>query len=310
MALQSVNAAAVLANPSSLLSLYELDSRYTSPIGERLLFHPGVNGLYQNLVFNAEVYTAFPIDLTDFGTDGKGNIIRPKLRVSNIHGFCSRFLLQQGDLVGARLTRTRVYARFIDAVNFPGGINPFGTPDPSAAYEPDIFFVSRKVSENPQTVEHEIVELEVSSPFELDNVQLPRRPMLATVCPSVYRDGETCGYSGVPVSDRFGKLFAAAIVDGGYGYTLVAKGTWNSSATYAVGDWVTIISQGDFTFGDTLVYVCSQAATTGTTNNPQFNPTNWVPDGCPHNLFGCKAHFPVGALPIGSFAGASRASYQ
>ncbi len=305
MAIASVQATSFLANPSALLSLLELDSRYTSPLGERWLFHAGVNGDYAPLVFNGETYTPFPIELSDFGTDGKGNIIRPKLRASNINGFVSRLLLQQGDLAGARLTRTRVYARYVDAVNFPNGVNPFGVPDPSAAYEPDIFFISRKVSENP-----ELVEFEIASPFEIDNVQLPRRPMLATVCPFIYRDGETCGYSGAPVSDRFGKLFTVAVVDGGYGYTLTNKGAWDDTTVYQVGDWVTIISQGDFTFGDTLVYVCSLASTSGVRNNPQFNDTRWIADACPHNLLGCKAHFPTGPIPIGAFLGTSRSSYE
>jgi lambda family phage minor tail protein L len=256
-------------------------------------------------VFNGVSFAPFPIELTDWGTDGKGNPVRPKLRASNINGYVSQFLLVQNDLVGAKLTRTRVFARFIDAANFTNNVNPFGTPDPSAAYEPDIFFINRKVSESP-----EMVELECTSPWEIDNVQLPRRPMLATVCTHVYRDGETCGYIGAPLSDRFGKLFETAAPDG-YGYTLNARGAWDSSATYQVGDYVTLVSLNDFTYGETFYYVCSQPDITDIANNPQFNQTNWIADACPHNLLGCKAHFPSPAqLPLGSFPGTSRASFE
>jgi lambda family phage minor tail protein L len=299
-----VNAQADIFNPSALLALYELDSRYVSAAGQLLRFHAGVNGLYQPLVFNGLTYTPFPIEVTEVGIDGKGQPVRPKLTASNINGFMSAMLLQMGDLVGARFTRRRVFARFIDGVNFANGVNPFGTPDPTAAYDDEIFFVSRKVTENP-----DVVQLETTSPFEIDNVQLPRRPLLANGCPFVYRDGETCGYKGVPVSDRFGKLFTAA-APGGYGYTLSDKGIWSAAVNYQIGDYVTIISQGDYTFGDIQVYVCSVANTTGSFNNPQFNQNNWIADACPHNLLGCLAHFSSGPLPMGGMPGVSRASYQ
>lgn len=302
MALAKVNAESALFAPTSLLSLYALDSRYISVNGALDLFHAGVNGLYRPVVFNGITYDPFPIDVEGFDIDGGGGIPRPRLRGSNVNGVLSRFLLTRGDLVGAKLTRIRVYARFLDDANWERG-NPYGTPDPTAAYEPDIYYVNRLVGENPEEV-----VMELSTPFELDGVQLPRRPILSTLCPFRYRDPETCGYTGDPVSDRFGKLFTAAVVDGGYGYTLNARGPWSAGATYQIGDWVTIVSENDFSYGDTLVYVCGAADTTGSFNNPQFNPTRWVADACPHNPLGCDAHFDK-PLPFGGFPGTARSSY-
>lgn len=304
MPLAVTNATADSFNPSSLLSLYEIDSRYVALGGSVMYFHAGVNGLYQPVIFDGITYTPFPIEVNDMTLDGKGNPSRPKLVGSNINGFLSQFLLTQNDLVGARFVRRRVFARFLDGANFVAGVNPFGTPDPAAAYEDEVYFINRKISENPQTV-----EFELCTPFELDNVQLPRRPVLATVCTFIYRDPETCGYSGPPISDRFGKLFTAAPPDG-YGYTLLDKGIWADAATYDEGDYVTVISLGDFTYGDRLVFVCTTDGTTGAANNPQFNQTNWIADACPHNLLGCQAHFPSpAALPLGAWPGTSRASY-
>lgn len=303
-ALVTTNAESDGFTPTALLSLFTLDSRFISVNGQILYFHPGVNGLYRPVVFDSVTYTPFPIELTALEINGQGSLPRPKLRGSNINGFLSAFLLTQGDLVGARLSVKRVYARFIDASNFANGVNPFGTPDPTAAYEDVQFFVNRKVSEN-----SDFVEWELSSPFELDNVKLPSRQLNATVCSFRYRDGETCGYVGIPVSDRFGKLFTTAVVDGGYGFTLVSQGAWSSATTYQIGDWVVITSENDFSFGETFVYVCSVANTTGTANNPQFNSANWVADMCPHNLFGCYAHF-NSPLPFGAAPGISRASYM
>lgn len=301
-ALAKTNAESMLFTPSSLLDLFQLDSRFVSVNGARYLFTAGVNAKYTQVIFNGEIYTPFPIELSGFEIDGSGGIPRPKLRASNINGFMSQFLLTQGDMVGAKLTRIRVYARFIDNANFPGGSNPWGTPDPSAAYEPEIYYVNRKVTENP-----DYVELECVTPFELDNVQLPNRPILSTICAFRYRNPDTCGYSGDPVTDRFGKLFTEAAPDG-YGLTLNPRGAWVAGDTYNEGDWVSVISENDFTFGETFIYVCTVNGTNGNSNNPQFNPTNWIQDGCPRNLFGCDAHFDS-PLPMGAFMGTARSSY-
>ena len=304
MAIEAVQAESFSFAPSALLSLYELDSRYISANGSVYRWHAGVNGNYRPIIFNGLEYTAFPVDVTDMSIEGSGGLPRPKLKASNIGGFISQFLLTQDGLVGARFTRRRVYARFIDAANWSNYTNPYGNPDPTAAYEDEIFYVNRLVEENPERVEMELV-----TPFELDNVKLPNRVMLATICSFRYRDPETCGYAGVPVSDRFGKLFTTAAPDG-HGYTLVSRGSWSAGTTYQVGDWVTITSQNDFTYGELLVYVCSMANTVGSSNNPQFNADRWVADACPRSILGCKSHYPTGVLPFGGFPGTARAPYQ
>lgn len=302
MPIQSVNADADGFSPTALLSLFILDSRTISVNGAQYFFCSSVNGLYKPIVFDSVTYTPFPIEMVEMSIQGSGSLPRPKLRASNIQGFISALLLVTGDLVGARLTVRKVYARYLDAVNFSGNVNPFGTPDPTAAYEDISFWVNRKISEN-----QDYVEFELSSPWEINDVKLPSRQLNATVCSFRYRDGETCGYTGVPVSDRWGKLFTTAVVDGGYGFTLTNRGAW-SSHSYSVGDWVTVISQSDFSFNETLVYVCKVAGTAGASNNPQFNSVNWVADMCPHNLFGCDAHFDS-PLPFGASPGIARASY-
>ncbi len=288
--------------PTTLISLFEIDSRFISAQGQIFRFHSGVAGSYHSIVFASKEYTAFPIDVTGIETSGAGGIPRPKLKASNIQGFISQFLLTQGSLVGARFIRRRVFARWLDDSNWPGG-NPYGTPNPSAAYDDEIWYVNRVVTENP-----EAVELETISPFELDNVQLPNRQILATICSAKYRDPETCGYVGDPLTDRFGRSFTDGPPDG-YGFTLNSQGAWSSSTTYQPGDWVTVLSENDFTYGETFVYVCSIPNTVGASNNPQFNPYNWVQDACTHNVLGCKTHFPTGPLPFLGYPGCARAAY-
>jgi lambda family phage minor tail protein L len=60
---------------------------------------------------------------------------RPKLRISNIYGTITGIILTlPNGLEGAKVTRIRTLARYIDGVNFPGGTNPLGTPDPTADF--------------------------------------------------------------------------------------------------------------------------------------------------------------------------------
>ena len=84
------------------------------------------------------------------------------------------------DLTGAKFTRIRTLARYIDAANFTGGTNPFGTPDPSSKLPDEIYFIDRKLSENRDTVEFELV-----SELDLLNLRLPRRQVTKDIFPGV-----------------------------------------------------------------------------------------------------------------------------
>ena len=73
------------------------------------------------------------------------------------------------DLLGATVTRLLVLASSLDNANFSSGSNPFGTP--SANKFPDeIFFLDRKVLENREVVQYELV-----SALDLANVRVPKR---------------------------------------------------------------------------------------------------------------------------------------
>lgn len=82
---------------------------------------------------NGEIYQALPITAEGFELTGKGTLPRPKLAVSNIAGTISTLLttLPEG-LQGAKVTRIRTLGRYLDAVNFPGSVNP--TADPYAEF--------------------------------------------------------------------------------------------------------------------------------------------------------------------------------
>ena len=75
----------------------------------------------------------------------KGQLPRPTLTISNALGLITAILLNVNqvttgnDLTGATVTRIRTLARYLDAVNFPGGTNPLGTPDPTAEFPQEVY---------------------------------------------------------------------------------------------------------------------------------------------------------------------------
>lgn len=172
--------------PSSVIELFVLDATELG-VDDPLYFHAGTNSLRQNITWQGQEYIRFPIEFSGFELTGQGVLPRPKLRVSNYLGVITSYLLQYGDLTGAKITRKRTLKKYLDAVNFPGGINL--SADPEAAYPDDIFFIDRKATEN-----RDFIEFELASSMDLAGRRIPRRQIIQNLCPWVYRGGE-CGYA-------------------------------------------------------------------------------------------------------------------
>lgn len=173
-------------SPTALVALYEID--LTSVGGTQLLFHAGTNDLQQNVVWQGREYVALPIESDGFDINSKGVLPRPRLRVANIDGLFSAAVRQSEDLIGCKVTRRRTFLRYLDAVNFPGGVNP--TADPNQHLTDDVWFVDRKMSENKY-----VIEWELASAFDLQGVMLPYRQIIQNSCPWKYRSSE-CGWTG------------------------------------------------------------------------------------------------------------------
>ena len=130
---------------------------------------------------------------------------RPKLRASNINGTFTSLIatLPQG-LEGAKVTRIRTLERYIDHGNFDGGDilledntnflvqeddsvidqeaadNPHGTPDPTAKFPDEIFYIDRKTTEN-----RSVIEFELAASFDLHGVRVPKRQVLPADFPGI-----------------------------------------------------------------------------------------------------------------------------
>jgi len=141
------------------------------------LFHSGNNLKNNNdLVWQSNTYARMPCEAEGFSYSGKGKLPRPTLTFSNILGTITAVLQSVNqitafsDLAGAKVTRRRTLSRFLDAVNFPSSINPYGTPDPSSELPKEIYFIERKVTEN-----RDIVQFELVSTFDLIGIGAPKK---------------------------------------------------------------------------------------------------------------------------------------
>lgn len=181
------------AEAGSIVELFELDLN-TIGINEHYYFHNGVNALGDDVVFNGITYTRFPIEAEGFERSGASKQARPIVRVANIDGLIGATARANGDLVKVKFIRRRTFLKYLDAVNFAGGVNP--TADPNAALDDEIWYIDRKSSENKI-----FVEWELASALDLDGQSLPKRQCIQNVCIWKYRSAE-CSYAGGAVANK------------------------------------------------------------------------------------------------------------
>ena len=150
-------------------------------------FHSGV-GMKSNanIVWQGNTYTKFPVIAEGFEYVGKGTLPRPTLTVSNILGTITALMATANattpfnDLQGAKFVRIRTLSQFLDAANFPSNQNPFGTPDSTAELPQEIYFINRKIVEN-----RDIVQFELVSALDLQGVRAPKRQVTRIDFPGV-----------------------------------------------------------------------------------------------------------------------------
>lgn len=184
-----------LQNQGEWVELFALD---LTPLGGAVYrFMPDLSMQLAPVVWQGETYNPLPIEITGYQIDGSGRVARPTAKLYNGGGIFSALIDAYNDLLGAQIVRKRTKVMCLDAVNFPGGVNP--DADPNEHLPDDVFYVNRKVDEGPT-----LVEFELSSPLELDGMTLPRRKIQASICSWQYRD-DNCGYTGPAVADAYDK---------------------------------------------------------------------------------------------------------
>lgn len=177
--------------PSAIIELFQLDA---TSLGDQIYyFHAGTNELKTSIIWQGQEYVPYPMQISGFEFTAGGQLPRPKIAVSNATGAITALVLLYQDLLGAKIIRKRTMAKYLDAINFDGGINP--DADQTAEFADDIYFIDQKVNENKN-----FVEFELASSFDVQGVQLPRRQIIQNICPWKYR-GSECGYTGTTYFD-------------------------------------------------------------------------------------------------------------
>ena len=174
-------------NPSSIIELFTLETEQALHGSSQVYrFHSGANGFNNgDVVWAGNQYFRMPIIAEGFAFQ-KGQLPRPTLTVSNAVGTITAILLNVNkvttgnDLTGATVRRIRTLARYLDAVNFAGGVNPLGTPDPSAEFPQEVYKIDRKASEN-----REVVKFELAAPTDLAGIRIPLRQCTRNEFPSI-----------------------------------------------------------------------------------------------------------------------------
>jgi len=157
-----------------------------------------------SIVWQGQTYLPFPIEVTGYELTSKGTLPRPSFKVSNIGGVIGALSYTYDELVGAKVTRKRTFAKFLDAVNFPAGN---ATADPSAYFDDEVYYIDRKATEN-----YIYIEYELATAWDLQGVTVPRRQIIQNVCLWTYR-GEGCGYTGTDYFDEFDNAVANPLLD-------------------------------------------------------------------------------------------------
>jgi len=179
-----------------------------------LRFHNNIKVFNSYVVWQGKTYVPAPIQAEGFESSSRGTLPQPTLSISSQSetGNDQLALLKYeirkiGDLIGAKVTRKRTFAKYLDSVNFGrnaeakigrnSNMLPDGyEPDPFAYLPSDVYFIERKQSENKTMLSYQL-----SSVLDLEGTKLPKRVILADKCVWQYR-GIGCWYQA-PYEDEF-----------------------------------------------------------------------------------------------------------
>ena len=143
------------------------------------LFHSGNNIKdFNDIVWQSNTYNRMPCKSEGYKLSGKGKLPRPTLTLTNLLKTITGILLlvnkvtPLSDLAGAKVTRRQALSKDLDEINFPNNTNPFkiNNVDPSAELPREVYFIERKVTEN-----RDIVEFELVSTFDLIGIGAPKK---------------------------------------------------------------------------------------------------------------------------------------
>jgi lambda family phage minor tail protein L len=210
--------------PSAIIVFYVLD--LTDIGGGISYFHCGTNELGVPVVWQGITYSTMPIMVKGFDKSGTGRLPRPTLSIANISGAMGALARDLDDLQGGKLIRRRTLAAYLDAVNFPGGLNP--SADSTEYFDDDIFYIEQKTNENKN-----IIEFALAAKTDVDGTEVPARVMTQT-CGWTYR-GEGCLFAGGAIATEFNIATSNIALDKCAHDLVGCKMRWGANAVLPYG---------------------------------------------------------------------------
>lgn len=322
--------------PDSLITLFEIDiSEIKKNLnlnqsilieGDILAFHNMEILEGKKVKYDGHTYFAMPILMEGFEMSSSGELPRPTMMMTSMEGVkeaeerdpnnyvwpaLKSAILNLDNLIGAKVTRIRTLAKYLDATNeIP---NVAQSPDPHAQFPRETYFVDSKTKEDKNAMSFELASYQ-----DMENFKLPGRFVLSSRCPFLYR-GEGCSYEFKETTNAellkqkeiFGATdhlpdFAPPIateddqkiseIISTYNpdnVTLSSTSEYDPSQTYSTGAVVYIEKNGlKYYFVAKGNYASSPAYSQPVpAYAPPPNVNYWAPDRCSKTMRGCKQRF-------------------
>jgi len=185
-----------------------------------LRFHNNVKVFNSYIMWHGYTYYPAPIAAEGFASTTKGTLPTPTLTIASQSetGADQLALLKHeirkfGDIIGAKVTRRRTFAKYLDVTNFGGQAAKVASTSPKAnevkttipdGYEPDpyaelpqdVYYIERKETENKNVLKYQL-----SSILDLEGVKIPKRTIISDKCVWQYR-GIGCWYQHATAEER------------------------------------------------------------------------------------------------------------
>jgi len=169
----------------AIVEMYDIDlSPITGDAGDVFYFTNQLKEDDTRIQWKGNIYDALPIISAGYELNTTGQIAQPTLTVANVFGTFTEIIDSYDDLVGAKITRRRTFAKYLDGEPLADTLQEFPV---------DVFYIERKTQETALTITWQL-----GSVMDLEGLQLPRRVITQNHCLWRYRSSE-CGYVGAPV---------------------------------------------------------------------------------------------------------------
>lgn len=188
--------------PGNLVALFILD---LAPLGvnQQFCFTSSVDRNRGVLVWRGTQFTPTDVRAEGFEFTSQGALPQPTISITNAKRVMSSAAILYNDLVGAQLTRIRVYEQFLDNGALAG--------QEGGAYPADIYNFEQKLSHNKK-----IIKFRLAASIDQEGRKIPSRVIIRDVCPWRYRRWDAnagafdysrvkCPYNGNQAYDRFGQ---------------------------------------------------------------------------------------------------------